>query len=117
MTADIRPNHTIYINNLNEKIKKEGNMISARNNVYSVIFSFIYIFLHLLHFFKYIYIVYSINLSCLTLAYCNNHNKSWGYYLKKRMNRLKYHRFKSISNIAYRKMNRRWIYLVFYVFD
>lgn len=22
---DIRPNHTIYINNLNEKIKKEGN--------------------------------------------------------------------------------------------
>ena len=23
-TADIRPNHTIYINNLNEKIKKEG---------------------------------------------------------------------------------------------
>jgi hypothetical protein len=23
---DIRPNHTIYINNLNEKIKKEGKM-------------------------------------------------------------------------------------------
>lgn len=23
-TADIRPNHTIYINNLNEKVKKEG---------------------------------------------------------------------------------------------
>lgn len=24
MTMDIRPNHTIYINNLNEKIKKDG---------------------------------------------------------------------------------------------
>ena len=24
---DIRPNHTIYINNLNEKIKKEGEII------------------------------------------------------------------------------------------
>ncbi len=23
-TMDIRPNHTIYINNLNEKIKKDG---------------------------------------------------------------------------------------------
>lgn len=23
-TIDIRPNHTIYINNLNEKVKKEG---------------------------------------------------------------------------------------------
>lgn len=24
---DIKPNHTIYINNLNEKIKKEGEFI------------------------------------------------------------------------------------------
>jgi hypothetical protein len=24
---DIRPNHTIYVNNLNEKIKKEGKNI------------------------------------------------------------------------------------------
>jgi hypothetical protein len=23
-TVDVRPNHTIYINNLNEKVKKEG---------------------------------------------------------------------------------------------
>lgn len=22
--ADIKPNHTIYVNNLNEKVKKEG---------------------------------------------------------------------------------------------
>lgn len=26
-TTDIRPNHTIYINNLNEKIKKEGEFL------------------------------------------------------------------------------------------
>lgn len=26
MTADIKPNHTIYINNLNEKVKKEGKL-------------------------------------------------------------------------------------------
>jgi len=25
-TSDIRPNHTIYINNLNEKVKKEGSL-------------------------------------------------------------------------------------------
>jgi hypothetical protein len=25
---DIRPNHTIYVNNLNEKIKKEGKNIA-----------------------------------------------------------------------------------------
>ena len=24
--ADIKPNHTLYINNLNEKVKKEGNL-------------------------------------------------------------------------------------------
>jgi hypothetical protein len=27
---DVKPNHTIYINNLNEKIKKEGKELSIR---------------------------------------------------------------------------------------
>lgn len=27
ITMDIRPNHSIYINNLNEKVKKEGKQI------------------------------------------------------------------------------------------
>ncbi len=31
---DIRPNHTIYINNLNEKIKKEGSFTQIMNSWY-----------------------------------------------------------------------------------
>lgn len=31
---DTRPNHTIYINNLNEKIKKDGKFL-IKNNVVS----------------------------------------------------------------------------------
>lgn len=37
---DTRPNHTIYINNLNEKIKKEGMFLLSLNNEY-----FTYLFL------------------------------------------------------------------------
>lgn len=34
---DIRPNHTIYINHLNEKVKKEGKKFSKFSFYYSEI--------------------------------------------------------------------------------
>jgi len=31
---DIRPNHTIYINRLNEKVKKQGKLLVTDMNFY-----------------------------------------------------------------------------------
>ena len=33
MSSDIKPNHTLYINNLNEKVKKEGKYLSNRKEI------------------------------------------------------------------------------------
>lgn len=40
--ADIRPNHTIYINNLNEKVKKEGKLtFSTLFSLFELFFSYL----------------------------------------------------------------------------
>ena len=48
-SMDIKPNHTIYINNLNEKVKKEGSLhlfdVQLRSIILELIFdNFLFVY-------------------------------------------------------------------------